>query len=45
VVFLYTSRWILSINPLTYNYSLAAVYSLISGALKNRKRIGEISDP
>ena len=45
VVFLYASRWILSTNPPTYNYSLAAVYSSISGALKNRKRIGEISNP
>jgi len=35
----------LSINPPTYNYSLAAVYSSISSALKNRKRIEEISNP
>ena len=45
IVFLYASRQMLSINPPTYSCSLAAVYSSISGALKNRKRIGEISNP
>ncbi len=31
-------------NPLTYNYSLATIYSLINNILKNKKRIREINN-
>jgi len=32
-------------NPLTYNYNLTIIYSLINSALKNKKKIKEINNP
>ena len=45
VLFPYVNRWISSTNSSTCSFNLAFAHLSIKGALKNRKRIGDIGDP